>query len=137
MFNTDKYPLTPDAWELFTKPNTLGKHCYRQYVLFKDLVLLARALGRQVTLDELSMLAGLDGDEKVTCSATGEEFLPVGFIILTRKFLDRVARAKEVDISWAPAAGCFFVKKDGESEEILIVPGCPYAWDNGREFLAE
>ncbi len=134
--NVDKYPLTPDAWQLYIKHNTLGRHSYRQFICRRDIVSVARALGRQVTVEELQTFAGLDG-EKVTCQATEEEFQPVGFLVFTKRFLDHVSRDKKIDTSRAPAVGCFFVKESARSEEVLALSGHPYGWNTDREFLAD
>jgi len=134
--NVDQYPLTPDAWTFYNLKGQLGQYSYRQFVCRQDIVRLARALGRQVTKEELQMLAGLDGD-KAVCTATKKEFQPVGFVVFTGRFLQRVAAEKVVNINWAPHAGAFYVKEDRRSEEVFIASGHPYSWNGEREFLAE
>lgn len=135
-----KHPFTKEAAELwYTDINSYtdarGRHqreTRRHFVPLPAAQDIAKALGRQITLEELNLLVGLDGDP-AECSITKRKFQPVWWVLITTRLLDTVASAKELSDEVlhscrAIVVGQYFPHPDRDKAENFIVSGVPYYW---------
>lgn len=139
------HPLTKDAHDLYyTRINEYvdlaGRNqfeCRRHYIPLGAVKDLAAALERQVTVDEMNLLIGFDG-ESVTCKVSERQFQPVWWVLLTDTLLRAIKVAKGVTeeslrAGRAMTAGMFFPDPAISSEEVYPVSGVPFFWTKSEE----
>lgn len=139
------HPLTKAAHDLYYASINVytdaggreHKECRRHYLTWPDVKSLAQALGRQITVEEVHLLVGLDG-ETVPCSVTGRFFQPVWWTIITPGLIRYVALRKVLDediLSDAPLVGMYFPHPKPDTIEHFVVSGVPFYWDKNRNCI--
>ena len=105
----------------------------RFHLTFEMVRVFAKAVGRQIRMDEIQELVGDDGPE-VTCVASGKQFQPVFWIIPTKGVQDAVHRHHDIvkaiaeldEFGKVIRLGHFFLIKDGLDGDPKPVGGNPY-----------
>ncbi|HEY0908336.1 MAG TPA: hypothetical protein VGE35_03250 [Candidatus Paceibacterota bacterium] len=131
--NLMRQPLQRDAHRHYEAEGTLfrGSLPIRCYVERRKLGLLASALGRQITKEELSLFIGVEA-VGAECAITKKPFQPVWWAVITQHLIDLAARDKEIMRDRIVKVGCFFMSPDPESDQVLTFSGYPYSWKRGR-----
>ena len=105
----------------------------RFHLTFEMVRVFAKAVGRQIRMDEIQELVGDDGPE-VTCVASGKKFQPVFWIIPTKDVRETIYRCRDIvralgeldELGKVIRLGHFFLLKDGLDGEPKPVGGNPY-----------
>lgn len=139
------HPMTKEAHDIYyshineyTDPTGRQQmECRRHYINLPAIKDLAQALERQVTVEEMNLLIGLDG-EPVTCKVTERKFQPVWWVLLTDELLRSIKFAKGVSedslrSGRAMKVGMFFPNPDITVEEVYPVAGVPFFWTKTEE----
>lgn len=139
------HPMTKECHDLYyARINMYTDHtgreqfeCRRHYIPLNAIKDLASALERQVTVEDMNLLIGLDG-EPVTCKVSERTFQPVWWVLLTDELLHAFEAANGVTEDSlrrgrAMTVGMFFPNPDITVEEVYPVSGVPFFWTKSEE----
>lgn len=137
------HPFTKAAYDVWHAPvnsymDAAGRkqmECRRHYFPLPAAQDIVAALGRQLTVEDMDLLVGLDGDP-VVCFVTKREFQPVWWVLVTDRLLSAIEAKKTIDESvlrsvQAIKVGQFFPNPDRSKVEHYAVSGVPYFWKKG------
>jgi hypothetical protein len=130
--------MTSRAREVYERPHVLGRGIVpiRCYLEMKQIVRLARVLRRQITIEDLNLLIGVEA-ATASCSLTGGVFRPVWWTHMTESFFRNVYRTGEIPVD-GYKVGAYFLSPDLKSDDVVVLSGYPYSWGGGKpDCLAE
>ena len=112
------------AWAWYTNPLSLGNGRPRNWLPLKKLALVAEAMGRSITLDELQILVQKDGPMQ-KCVGCGKGFQPVKMVAINRWLLDRLSSGQDLStlegLRWAVGS---FVLSRGKDHRLVSLGFC-------------
>ncbi len=126
-------PLTPEAYDWVMDVRSLGtKYSASTYVPIFPIIgegsdrhlglsAIAQALGRQLTIEEVRMFVGIDGETAKICSGCGREFTPVWWFQTSPELVAEIRRTKKIEETLSHTMRHF--KRGAYYERLELVDG--------------
>lgn len=116
--------MTEQAWAWYTNPLSLGNGRPRNWLPLKKLALVAEAMGRSITLNELQILVQKDGPMQ-KCVGCGKGFQPVKMVAINQWLLDQLSSGQDLstleELRWVVGS---FILSRGKDHRMVSLGFC-------------